>query len=57
MRGNNTGQSVLKAKWAIDSGITDKFQEEEEKKRHRKKLNVEKKHKDSSSESKQNTKP
>lgn len=28
VRGNNTGQSVLKAKCAIDSGITDKFQEE-----------------------------
>lgn len=55
MRGNNTGQSVLKAKCAIDSGITDKFQEEE-KKKHSKELNVEKKHKDSSSESKQNTK-
>lgn len=36
---------MLKAKCAIDSGITDKFQEEE--KKHRKKLNVEKKHKDS----------
>lgn len=55
MTGNNTGQSVLKAKCAVDSGITDKFQEE--RKKHRKKLNVEKKHKDSSSESKQNTKP
>lgn len=50
-RGSKAGQSVLKAKCAIDPGKTNK------KKEHRKKLSVEKKHKDSSSESKQNMKP
>lgn len=54
VKGSNTGQRVLKAKCAVDSGITSKFQGG--KKWNRTKLNGEKKHTDSSSECKQNTK-